>query len=244
MKTIAVMQPTYLPWLGYFALMSAVDEFVFLDDVQFARRSWQQRNRIKVSAGELMLTVPVFKKDKRDQLIKEVEIDWSSRFEQKHVRSIEKAYGRAQYWSTHGAPLCEAIATRTTHLAEYNITIISLLQGMLEIDTPSVRSSNLPLDGKREDRLIAICKARGADAYVSPPGSRAYLEGSDAFERAGIALHYFEYNHPIYPQLHNDFISHLSVTDLILNCGDDSLAMLERGVQLKDADSQRGGPTS
>ena len=95
MTTVAIMQPTYLPWLGYFALMDRVDTFVYLDSVQFARRSWQQRNRIRSADGEVMLTIPVAKKGLRDQKIAEVEILYSSEFPRRHVDILSANYRRA-----------------------------------------------------------------------------------------------------------------------------------------------------
>ena len=86
---VAIMQPTYLPWIGYLAMIDRVDQFIYLDSVQFARRSWQQRNRIKTANGELMLTIPVSSKGRRDQLISETSVLWTSGFAPKHVRAIE-----------------------------------------------------------------------------------------------------------------------------------------------------------
>ena len=232
MKKIAIMQPTYLPWIGYFALMAAVDEFVFLDDVQFARRSWQQRNRVKGAGGELMLTVPVFKKGKRDQPIGEVEIDWSSGFASKHARTIETAYAKASHADEHWPTISKILNQETPLLADYTIALIERLRSAFGIKTSLLRSSQLQLSGKREHRLVAICEARGAGTYISPTGSQDYLDGSDAFQRAGIELFYNDYAHPAYPQLHGAFMSHLSAVDLLLNCGGASLDILNSGTQL------------
>ncbi len=235
-KKIAIMQPTYLPWIGYFALMDAVDEFVLLDDVQFARRSWQQRNQIKGSAGSVMLTVPVLKKGKRDQLVREAEIDAESDFAKKHARSIELAYARAPYWDKYSSGLLAELLKPHALLADYNIALIEHIRGGLGIKTPLVRSSALPTDGRREDRLISICRQRQAEIYISPTGSSDYLSESDAFQRAGIRLLYNDYKHPAsYPQLHGAFVSHLSAIDLLLNCGDNSLEVIRSGVTLVEA---------
>lgn len=235
-KKIAIMQPTYLPWIGYFALMDAVDEFVLLDDVQFARRSWQQRNQIKGPAGAMMLTVPVLKKGKRDQLVNEAEIDPESDALKKHARSIELAYAKAPYWQKYGPTLSAAIANPAKLLADYNIALIERIRDDLGIKTPLVRSSALPIEGKREDRLVSICKQRGAGIYISPAGSSDYLSESDAFQRAGIVLLYNDYKHPAaYPQLHGDFVSHMSAIDLLLNCGEKSLGILRGGMNLVEA---------
>jgi hypothetical protein len=235
-KKIAIMQPTYLPWIGYFGLMDAVDEFVLLDDVQFARRSWQQRNQIKGPAGAIMLTVSVLKKGKRDQLVNEAEIDTEADSAKKHARSIELAYAKAPYWAKYGAALLAAIGNPTKMLADHNIALIEHIRDGLGIKTPLLRSSSLPVDGKREDRLVSICRQRNAEVYVSPTGSSDYLSESDAFQRAGIKLLYNDYRHPAaYPQLHGEFVSHLSAVDLLLNCGEESLGIIRSGVNLVEA---------
>jgi hypothetical protein len=236
-KKIAIMQPTYLPWIGYFALMAAVDEFILLDDVQFARKSWQQRNRIKGPSGLVTLTVPVHRTGVLDTPIDRVQIDWSSDFAGKHIRTIETAYAEASHFGEHWTALGQLIGRETPQLADYTIALIEKLRSALGINTTLLRSSTLQLSGKREGRLVAMCRARGAGTYVSPMGSHDYLEGSDAFESAGIELLYDNYSHPTYPQLHGDFISHLSAVDLLLNCGSSSLEILTRGTRLTPAAS-------
>jgi hypothetical protein len=231
-KKIAIMQPTYLPWLGYFGLMACVDEFVILDDVQFERKSWQQKNRIKGIAGFVTLKIPVCKTGKLNTAINEIEIDWSSEFDRKHLRAIESAYARAAYWRPYGERIREMISRRNKRLADYTVSIIEELRAMLGIGTPLLRSAALPAPGKRQHRLVTICQTRGAGRYVSPTGSKTYLADGDAFDKAGIELLYNEYEHPVYPQLHGDFVSHLSVIDLLLNCGPESLAILQAGVRL------------
>lgn len=234
-KKIAIMQPTYLPWIGYFALMDTVDEFILLDDVQFARRSWQQRNQIKGPAGAIMLTVPVLKKGKRDQLVNEAEINTESDEAKKHARSIELAYAKAPYWPQYSSGLLGAIANGHELLADYNIALIERIRDDLGIKVPLVRSSSLPIEGKREDRLVSICRQREASVYISPTGSSDYLSESDAFQRAGIKLLYNDYQHPTYPQLHGEFVSHLSAIDLLLNCGEKSLEIIRSGTDLVEA---------
>ena len=243
MKKIAIMQPTYLPWLGYFGLMAHVDEFVFLDDVQFARRSWQQRNRIKGPAGPMMLTIPVLKKGRRSQLIKDVEIDWPSGFDRKHLRAIELIYSNAPYWQTYVQSIRELFSKPNHCLAEYTIAIICQLNVLLGIRTPLLRSSDLPVVGMKEDRLVDICKVRAASVYVSAPGSQSYLEGTDAFASAGIDLVYAQYNHPAYAQMHGEFVSHMSVIDVLLNCGPKSGDMVRKSVTSCAPNLLKTGPS-
>lgn len=230
MTTVAIMQPTYLPWTGYFALMDRVDVFVFLDSVQFDRRSWQQRNRIKGAGGPQTLTVPVHKKGLREQRIADVRIVRDAGFPEKHLRAIEHCYAGAPYLDPYSAGLFDVMRRSYERLADLTIALIQWLAGQLGIATRCVRSSALETHGTKADLLADICRGLGADRYVSPPASQAYLARSDAFERAGIPVVYSDYRHPTYPQLHGPFVSHLSVVDLIFNVGPDSLEIIRRGL--------------
>lgn len=229
MTTVAIMQPTYLPWTGYFELMDSCDVFVFLDCVQFDKRSWQQRNRIKTVSGELYLTVPVFTKNRREQKILEVEIDGSREFSLQHLRSIQSAYGKAPFYRQYIRGLKELLERKHTHLAELNIDLIHWIARMLGIETRTLRSSTLPARGARVERLISICEFVGADHYLSPEGARAYIEENNPFETRGIRLSYQKYRHPAYRQLHGDFIPHMSTLDLLFNEGERGLDIVRSG---------------
>src|SRR3546814_5151800 len=127
MTTFAIMQPTYLPWIGYFGMIDRADIFVFLDSVQFARRSWQQRNRIKTANGPLMLTVPVHKKGARDQTIAEVRIDEQAQFPLTQMRAIEHALKKAPYFATHAEALFGILGGGRSGLSDLNIALITWL---------------------------------------------------------------------------------------------------------------------
>lgn len=230
MTTVAIMQPTYLPWLGYFALMDRVDVFVFLDSVQFERRSWQQRNRIKGADGPQTLTVPVHKKGLRAQRIAEAQIDFAAGFPHKHVRAIKHCYARAPYFDRYSAELFVIMQRSCNQLVELTIGLIDWLAEQLGIASRCLRSGTLGAEGREADLLADICRRLEADCYVSPPGSMGYLANSDAFERLGIPVVYNEYDHPTYPQLHGTFVSHMSVLDLMFNAGPDSLNIIREGV--------------
>jgi hypothetical protein len=228
-RTAIIMQPTYLPWSGYFDLMDQADVCVFLDVVQFNKRSWQQRNRVKGAQGELMLTVPVRSKGRFEQRIMDVEIDAERRFADSHVRGVRLAYARAPY----AVPFLdewEAILRRGhTRLAELNIDLITWLRDAMGLRTPFVRCSSLDVSGKRVDLLIDVCRAVGADHYLSPLGSKVYIDEDDRFAEHGIALRYQAYRPPQYRQLHGDFMPSLSMLDLLLNEGERSLALIRSG---------------
>ena len=229
MTSIAIMQPTYLPWIGYFGMFDRADIFVFLDTVQFARRSWQQRNRIKTANGPQMLTVPVHKKGARDQKIAEVQIDSESHFAEKHIRAIEHALSKAPYFKDYAADLFALLQTDNPNLAELNISLITWLSDALGISSRFLRSSAIEASGAKADLLANICEALGGEVYISAPGSREYIESSDAFSTHGIKVAYHHYEHPVYPQLYGDFEPYLSTIDLLFNVGPQSLERIRSG---------------
>ena len=227
MTRVAIMQPTYLPWSGYFGLMQSVDVFVLLDSVQFARRSWQQRNQIKTATGAQWLSVPVQSKGKRDQLICEVELDKSSGFAATHRRSIETCYAKTQYFKQYADSLLPLLDNCSPLLADLSIGLILQLKTQLGITTRVLRSSELDGSGAKAYLLASLCNQIGASTYVSPPGSKDYLDDSDAFEKIGVRLQYFEFNHPEYLQPFGEFLPNMSIIDMLFNCGDRSLALIQ-----------------
>jgi hypothetical protein len=228
---IAVSQPTYLPWIGYFDLIDQVDCFVFLDSVQFEKRSWQQRNRIKTADGLLFLTVPVVVKGRFEQKIKDVEIE-SSFFARKHLRSIESSYRRAPYFARYFEQFAGIFETclAGTRLAELNIQVIQWLCSVMGINTPLSRSSEIDEEGRRGERLLKICRGLGADCYLSALGSADYLlDDIPNFSMCGIEVGFQNYCHPEYSQLFGPFQPYASAIDLLFNEGDRSLSVLRSG---------------
>ncbi len=227
MTRVAIMQPTYLPWSGYFGLMQSVDVFVLLDSVQFARRSWQQRNQIKTANGAQWLSVPVLSKGKRDQLISEVELDKSSGFAATHRRSIEMSYAKTPHFKRYADTLLPLLDNSSPLLADMTIALILQLKAQLGIETRVLRASELDGNGARADLLASLCKQIGATAYVSPPGSKDYLDESDAFYTIGVPVQYYEFNHPEYLQPFGKFLPYMSVIDMMFNCGERSSALIQ-----------------
>ena len=229
MKTVAIMQATYLPWVGYFGMMDAVDEFVLLDSVQFSRRSWQQRNRIKSPTGEVMLTVPVVRKGRRDQLIREVLLSPSGESLMSHLRSIQRCYRRAPYFEKYYAEISSLYSRSWTHLSQLNEALIRALRQWLGISTALLRSSDLPVCGKQAHLMLAICRACRATVYFAAEGSREYLTASGCFSGTEVELRYFEYKPVLYKQLYGEFIPYLSALDLLFNAGPDSRRIMLAG---------------
>lgn len=230
---VAIMQPTYLPWIGYFGLMHSVDVFVFLDSVPFSKQSWQQRNRIKTANGPIWLTVPVLSKGKSGQLISEVAIDLRG-FQRKHRCAIELSYKHSTCFKAYAPQLFEIFERKHTHLSRFNIDLIICLKNSLGIETKTVLASEI-LEKTASDKveyLVDICKVLEATEYYSPIGSKEYLSCSlDLFKEAGISLRYNEFSHPKYNQQHGDFIPHLSAIDLLFNEGEQSLDIIKRGYE-------------
>ena len=229
MKTVAIMQPTYLPWIGYFDLIDQSDCFVFLDSVQFNKRSWQQRNRIKGSDRVLWLTVPVLTKGRRYQRMHEVMIDQTQNFQEKHIRKITHFYSKAPFFAQHIDELSASLCKSHRFLADLNIELIRWLCAQLGIETEMVRSSSLNVEGERVELLVNICGVLGADRYLSAAGSREYIEENNLFVPNDIDLVYHAYRHPEYRQLHGSFVPYLSVLDLLFNEGRSSLSSIREG---------------
>ncbi len=221
MKTCVIMQPTYLPWSGYFNLMAHSDAFVFLDDVQFSRRSWQTRNRILLNGNEVMLTVPVLSSERDQTRIRDVRLA-SGSWLRKHRASLTQAYSNAAYGRELLAIIGAAYETdeSVTHLSTFNQKLIVLLARALAIDTPLLNASDLACSGHRSEHLLNICLALGCDEYLSPVGSADYLTEDDFSSNGRVSLRFQSYVPAPYPQPKTKtFISHLSVIDVIAHHG-------------------------
>jgi hypothetical protein len=216
------MQPTYLPWSGYFNLLAEADKFVFLDDVQFERQSWQSRNRILLDGKEHLLVAPV-KRDGLGTLVKDATISDENNWRRTHWRTLQAAYGKAPYGEHLLAALKPFYEEKATQLlSDLNQSIIRVLASMLKIDTPTFRASKLGCDGQRSVRLAKICETLGCDEYLSPRGSEAYLNEDNFGEEAGVSLSFQEFEPARYKQYRAErFVSHLSVVDVIANLGAD-----------------------
>ncbi len=227
---IAISQPTYLPWIGYFDLMDQVDVFVLLDSVQFEKQSWQQRNRIKTPIGLQWVTVPVHFHGRFGQLIRDVEIR-DADFWVKHWRAIELNYARARFFTKYSGDLDHRVREYDRkYLANLNIEIIQWCADALGIKTILVRSSTLQHAGKRTELLANICEGFGATQYVSPLGSAVYLlEEKNIFAAHGIDVVFQHYEHPEYRQLFPPFLPYASALDLIFNEGDGAYEIMRKG---------------
>ncbi len=219
MTTAAIMQPTYLPYLGYFQLMAASDVFVFLDDVQFARRSWQSRNRILTANGELMLTVPVKKHD-RDTPICAIEIDDSQGWRDKHLAAIRHAYGKRPAFAEGWAFVSQQLTLHPGgRLADLTCGMAVAAAEQMALSPRFVRASELAAPGARSDHLLAICQSVGATAYVSPMGSADYMEEDGVFAAVGFPARFQSFVQVDYPQGHGPFVPFMGFVDALMTVG-------------------------
>ena len=218
-KTVAIVQSNYIPWVGYFDLINAVDEFILFDEVQFTRRDWRNRNRIKTAAGVKWLTIPVESKGRFRQKISETRIsdpDWA----RDHWTTIARTYARADGFHEFGGAL-ESLYRGCDEpmLSRVNERFLQSICALLGITTPIVQSSVYEIVDGRSERLVSLCRQAGATRYLSGPGARDYLDES-LFAAAGIAVEWMAYpDYGEYRQPYPPFAPALSIVDLLLSEG-------------------------
>ncbi len=228
MSACAVMQPTYLPWSGWFNLMATADVFVFLDDAQFQRSSWHCRNQIVLGGAAHFLTVPVLRSGLETR-IRDAEIDYGRDWRKSHEGQVRQAYGRAPWGRLVIERLTAAWAARPARLLELNLSVITGLAELLDIRTPTRLASELDVVGERSERLLTICERLGAAHYLSPAGSAGYLE-ADGFASSGrVALHLQHFVPEPYRQRGvPDFVPYMSVVDVIAHLGPEAASVYVR----------------
>lgn len=230
---VVVMQPTYLPWIGYFDLMDEADVFVLFDTAQFEKQGWQQRNRVKFASDEpKWLTVPVVQH--LGQSISDVRINASVPWRRKHWGTLEQCYRQAPYWETYCDELSGIYSRPWDSLLELNLAIILFLRSRFGISTQVVRTSELPVTGDRVSFLANVCRHFGADTYLSTVRAADYIEKDNIFPSQGITLLYHQYDHPTYRQLHGAFLPYMSAVDLLLNEGPESLRIIRSGRRTRE----------
>lgn len=216
----AILQPSYIPWRGYFDQISQVDLFVFYDDVQYDKNGWRNRNRIKTANGPIWLTVPVLSKGSTvDGLpINQVEIKFEREWNRKHLATLRQAYSRAPYFEKY-EPLVERfLGDPPRLLADLTIPSTITLARELGLEADFQRSSELGVTGAKTERLLAILEKVGATRYISGPSARSYLD-EEKLDAAGISVEYVSYEYPEYEQLHPPFDPNVSVLDLLFMAG-------------------------
>ncbi len=223
---VAIHQPQYLPWLGYFDKMDQVDVFVLLDDVQYKKNEWQNRNKIRTASQWQWLTVPVMYKF--GEKINEVRIDSHQDWRARQMKGLEINYSNAPYFWDYFTFFRDVFAQEWEFLVDINIYFIEYLKDALGIKTDLVRSSVLKVNGSKTERLVEICKALKADTYLSGAGGDEYLD-KGLFEESGIVLEFQHYSPPRYSQAFGGFYPNMSVVDLLFCHGKESLSIIKEG---------------
>jgi hypothetical protein len=220
-----ILQPSYIPWRGYFDQINRADVFVFYDDVQYDKHGWRNRNQIRTAQGRQWLTIPVHSGGvvEKSVPINQVKIDWSRQWNTAHWKTLTFAYGRAPFFRNYTALLESFYQRQDIFLADFTIDLTITLARELGIHhTRFIRSSGLEATGQKTGRLVQILTHLGATHYISGPSAQNYIE-NEKFASAGIALEYMDYNYPEYPQLHEPFDPNLSILDLLFMTGPDAL---------------------
>lgn len=211
-------QPVYLPWLGLFHKIAISDAFCYFDDVQYLKKDWNNRNKIKTSDGESWLTVPVLTRDSREKTIREIEINNSLNWRKKHWRSICLAYKKSAFFKEYSDFFEDLYKKEWAYLTELNEYILKYFLKELKIDVKYHKASELNFKGHKSELVLDMCKKLGSDTYIFGALGRDYAD-VDYFNKNGINVYFQDYNHPEYEQLWGEFKSHLSIIDLLFNVG-------------------------
>lgn len=216
-----ILQPSYIPWRGYFHQIYLADVFVFYDDAQYDARGWRNRNRIKLPQGTKWLTIPVSHKGSQvDQIpIHQIRINWDRPWNRKHMASLKHAYQGTAHYDDYSAMLETFFARRDVFLADFTIDFTVAIAAELGLTNKRfVRSADLKLSGRKTERLLKILKRVGATEYITGPSARAYLD-EGALLQSGISIQYMEYEYPEYEQRYPPYDPHVSVLDLLFMTG-------------------------
>lgn len=218
-------QPVYLPWLGLFHKIALADKFVFFNEVQYLPKDWMNRNKIKSSAGEILLTVPVLRKGYRDKKTSELEINNETNWQEKHLKTIMINYKKAPFFDNYIPFFQDVYAQKWQYLADLNEYMLRWFLKDIGINVEFLKASDFDFEGAKSDLVLDMCKKLNASTYIFGTLGHDYADIED-FKNAGINVIFQDYNHPTYKQLYGDFISNLSVIDLLFNYGPDSYKII------------------
>lgn len=230
---VAAHQPHYLPWLGYLAKIAEADRFVVMDDLQFEAQNFQNRNRVKINHGQVWLTVPLERGPQSERICdKRIQNQASPKehWQRRTWETLRIHYGAAPYFGCYAPELADVYTRRWERLVDLNLHLLALHCKWLEIETPIVRASSLALEGQKTERILRMCRAVGADVYLSGRGASAGYLDVGLLERCGVAVEWQRFRHPVHPQRYGGFLSHLSALDLLFNCGPASARILRQSI--------------
>jgi len=218
-------QPQYLPGLRLFDKIARADMFVYLDTVPMESSGYENRNKIKTAQGWQWLTVPVLRDGYQFKPISDIVIDNTQHWQKKHWGSLELNYSKFGHWEIYGN-VWKLIYFQPWHkLAWLNYNILLLVLELMKVKKNIVRASEYNFVGHKSDLVLDMCKKLGATKYIFGAKGRDYAKVED-FEREGIEVEFQDFHHPVYPQLHGEFLPNMSVVDLLMNCGPKSLGVL------------------
>ena len=217
-------QPVYLPWLGLFHKIALADIFCVFDIVQYQRKDFNNRNKIKTSSGDLWLTVPVKSSGRFDCLITDIEIV-NNGWNKKHLKSIELNYKKTPYFDQYYYDLKKILDTSYQYLVDLNFDILVYLLNALNIDTKTVKASDYLFKGAKSELVLDMCIQLNADIYIFGENGKDYAN-IDTFISAGVSPYFQSYNHPVYNQIKGKFMPYMSVFDLLFNEGQNSKNIL------------------
>ena len=221
MKTVAILQSNYIPWKGYFDIIHDVDLFIFYDDVQYTKRDWRNRNKIKTPRGTEWLTVPA--NGGREDLIHEVQLT-DTQWQENHWKTIKQFYSKAPFFERYRTLLEEVYLGRTwANLSTLNQYLIqSISHEMLGISTKFVDSRTYAATEAKQERIIELLVKCDATCYVSGPAAKDYIDVAH-FARTGIDLVWKNYSgYPEYAQFHPPFEHSVTILDLLFHTGPDA----------------------
>lgn len=221
MKRVAIAQSNYIPWKGYFDLIAQADEFLILDEVQYTKQDWRNRNVIKAPTGPQWLTIPVSFSLRNQTPVDRIVVS-DERWAAKHWTTLTRNYVRAPHFDIYNDLFSRAFLAAPTNLSQINRMFINMICEILTIDTTIRTSDGLSTSSDKNERLIEICRSVGADTYLSGPAAKSYLD-EDRMAAAGIAVEWVDYSgYAAYPQLWGEFTHQVTILDLLFNCGPDA----------------------
>jgi len=227
-------QPAYLPWLGLFHKIALADTFVSFNQVQYLPKDWNNRNIIKTAHGAIWLTVPVLKSGHREKVFTDIEINNNILWQKKHWKSIFQNYQNTSHFNEYIDFFEEIyLKNKWKYLADLNDYMLLWFLETLGIEVNFVDARYMYFQGKKNDLVLDMCVKMSADIYIFGKLGKDYAD-IKKFEQKSINVHFQDYNHPVYPQQKGEFISHLSVIDLLFNCGPLSLDIIMANNLTKD----------
>ncbi|NVJ48315.1 MAG: WbqC family protein [Cytophagia bacterium] len=230
-KTIAITQSNYIPWKGYFDMISRCDVFVLYDTAQYTKRDWRNRNLIKTPEGLKWLTIPVKVKGQFYQSIRDTKVSDKS-WAAKHWKTIEYCYKKTPYFDLYSSVVRDIyLSCDLEYLSDINLLFLKEICAILNIDTEFRFSKDFEIRGGRTGKLVNLCNDLEASKYITGPAAKGYIE-EEAFSENGIELEWMNYsNYREYPQMYGQFEHAVSIIDLIFNTGPDSLKYLRREIE-------------